>query len=249
MSFTLEFLDENWSWEDMSLEEYIREGNYPKLCEGWKQFFEQSNIRAELYKISERIEYDVKNNITVFPSIQHVFRAFIPLEKIKVIILGQDPYHNGSAMGLCFSVLPGNSINPSLKNIYTELKQEKYSPIKDGCLLSWAEQGCLLLNTALTVRKREPESHLDAWHSFTENVLQYVVKNTTGVAWIFMGAKAVSFLEHLKCGQNHKSFITSHPSPYSASKPFRSYPAFLGSNVFRDVNKWLKKIGKTPIDW
>lgn len=245
----LEFLDEEWSWQNLSLEEYIQEGNYPKLCEKWQEFFERSDIKEKIYKISERLEYDVKNDITIFPSIHHVFRAFIPLEKIKVVILGQDPYHNGSAMGLCFSVMPGNSINPSLRNIYAELKQEKFTPTEDGNLTSWADQGCLLLNSALTVRKGEAEAHLDLWHPFTEYVLRYIGKFTTGVAWIFMGAKAVSFLNCMPDTHMHEPFITSHPSPYSASKSFRSYPAFLGSHVFQDVNKWLEKIGKTPIEW
>lgn len=230
---SLQFIDENWSW-DIPLFNFLESGNYPDDSQGWNSFFRSERIQTLLKRISDALNVDAKENI-IFPPIYKVFRAFyaVPLNKIKVVILGQDPYHDGNAVGLCFSVPPNGKLNPSLQNIYKELNIQG-----NGSLLSWAEQGCLLLNTALTVRKGEPESHLSIWSDFTEEVIRYVSANTKNVAWLLMGAKALAF-KPLVDESKHTTFITSHPSPFSARSGFRGYPAFLGSGVFKKINEFL----------
>ena len=111
---------------------------------------------------------------------------------VKVVILGQDPYHNGSATGLCFDVKLGNALNPSLQNIYKELESEGFSPVKDGNLESWTRQGVLLLNTALTVREGEPESHLELWSDFSDKVIKKLSEKDF-VVWIILGKKAADW--------------------------------------------------------
>uniref|UniRef100_A0A6C0ELU8 Uracil-DNA glycosylase-like domain-containing protein n=1 Tax=viral metagenome TaxID=1070528 RepID=A0A6C0ELU8_9ZZZZ len=239
----LEFIEnEKWSWKDMDLWAFLAEGNYPR---SWKSFFIEHS--QDLYLISEQIKKEA-NGATIYPPINQVFRAFIPLEKIKVVILGQDPYHNGSAVGLCFSVKPGNDINPSLRSIYTELKKEGYTPKENGDLTHWNEQGCVMLNTALTVEKGCPEVHLAFWYEFIKEVIKYINLHCRNVAWLLMGAKALAFKPYVD-SSHHQTFITSHPMPLSAYKGFRGYDAFIGSNVFRNINSFLKDKEKKPIEW
>ena len=196
--------------------------------------------------ISKELEVEAKTS-TIYPEINKVFRAFIPLDKIKVVILGQDPYHNGSAVGLCFSVLPGNKVNPSLKNIYTELKNEGYSPVENGILTHWAKN-CCMLNTALTVRKGEADSHTHIWFDFSEKVIKYISDNTKNTVWLLMGSKALEF-NPLIDEEKHTVFVTSHPSPFSAHRGFRYYPSFLGSNVFTQINDYLQAYHNMTIKW
>ena len=236
---SLKFLDEEWSWKNMTLWDYIREGNFPK---SWKEFFLQKDILQILKYISDNLS----NKCIVYPSPNNVFRAFnLPLEKIKVIIIGQDPYHNGNAVGICFSIPPDSKINPSLVNIYNELENEGYKPKRTGSLLHWVNQGCFMLNTALTVEKGNPECHLKCWYPFTKQILDYISKNTHRVAWFLMGKHAAGFKDYALVN-GHKSFITSHPSPLSAYRPYQNYPGFIGSGVFKRINKFL---GDEKIEW
>lgn len=238
-------LNEKWSWDNMTLWQFLQEGNYPRLCKEWNVFFNQHS--SDLYKISQKIKEE-SQGATIYPPIHQVFRAFIPMEKIKVVILGQDPYHNGSAVGLCFSVKPGNHINPSLRTIYKELNNEGYTPEQNGDLTHWSEQGCMMINTALTVEKGCPEVHLGFWYDFIEQVIQHVSVQTKNVAWLLMGSKACEF-EPIIRNNGHKIFITSHPMPLSAYKSFRQYPAFIGSNVFRQINTFIEQNNNKPICW
>lgn len=243
MSVEIKVLDETWNWE-IGLQNFLEEGNSPIL---WNEFFNEPKIKEELKTISKRIS-ETSSNREVFPPIHKVFRTFnLPPKKIRVVILGQDPYHNpGSAVGLCFSVPSSKQINPSLQNIYKELENEGFKPEKDGNLEKWLNQGCFLLNTALTVESGMPESHLPIWYNFSSKLIKYISSETENVAWILMGAKALTyskFIDQEKRG--HKLFVTSHPSPLSAYKGFQKYPAFVGSNVFKNVNDFLK----TPIEW
>lgn len=254
----LEFKNEEWSWKNMSLWEYLNEGNYPRQSSGWQDFFISHS--QDLYNISEEIKTEAQGAI-IYPPIHKVFRAFIPMEDIKVVILGQDPYHNGSAVGLCFSVLPGNKINPSLRSIYKELENEGYEVKRNGDLTHWANQGCLMINTALTVEKSCPEVHLGIWYEFTEKVIREVATYCKNVAFLLMGSKALKFKDCINqtptvvdsnraegCG-GHEIFITSHPMPLSAYKGFRGNVAFMGSGVFREINTFLTKNGRKPIRW
>lgn len=244
----IQFLNEEWSWKNMSLWEYLEEGNYPRMSNGWSSFFISHS--QELYRISEEIKTEA-HGATIYPPIHQVFRAFIPMEKIKVVIIGQDPYHNGSAVGLCFSVKPGNKINPSLRSIYKELKDEGYNPTENGDLIHWADQGCMMLNTALTVEKGCPEVHLAFWYEFTEMVIREVATYCKNVAWLLMGSKALAFKDCINQTHDvgHEIFITSHPMPLSAYKGFRGHSAFMGSGVFRQINTFLAKKGRNPIKW
>lgn len=239
----MQFLDENWDW-NITLKKLVDEGSIPRA---WKNFFQRTDIQADIQKISDFLEEERKK-VTIYPSIENVFRTFsLPLQDIKVVILGQDCYHDGNAVGLCFSVPKNRKINPSLKNIYQELKNEGFEIKETGDLSHWHKQGCMMLNTALTVEKASPESHLHIWYDFTEKVLKEIATKTENVAWLLMGAKALKFRDLVKKSEN--VFATSHPSPYSAYKGFGQVPAFIGSNVFRNINEFLEKNGKGKINW
>ena len=233
-------LDDVYDWKTMTLWKFLQEGNIP---EGWEDFFERKDVCEELWKISEEIS---KSETYVYPMIEHVFRAFIPVDKIRCITMGQDCYHNGtnrrngSAMGLCFSVKPGNTINPSLKNIYKELKNEGFNPTEDGNLLHWRDQGCFMINAALTVEMGNPGSHSHIWKRFTEFVVKHVVKNTKNTVWLLMGKDAQFYDKYITdVAKTHTVFFTTHPSPFSANKLTRDVPAFLGSGVFQAINDVL----------
>lgn len=249
------FLNESWSWSDLTLKKYINEGSNTLSDNNFSYFFEKEDVQQELNTISDFLEKESKRT-SIFPSINHVFRALYltPLQNIKLVILGQDPYHNEviineidnkicSAVGLCFSVASPLHINPSLRNIYTELENEGFKPKKDGNLVSWAKNGILLLNTALTVAKGEPESHIENWWNFSEKLITYISENTNNVAWLLMGSKALEFqncINKNNKNNNNKIFVTSHPSPLSAHRSFKNYPAFLGSGIFKKLCEYLK---------
>ena len=242
----IRILDERWS--DISLSILIKERTFPAR---WNSFFSRPDVYKKLVEIANEIENESKGCI-VYPSADKIFRAFyLPLEKIKVVIIGQDPYHDGNAVGICFSVPPGKKINPSLLNIYTELESEGYKPKRNGDLSHWLNQGCLMLNTALTVEKANPEAHLKFWYPFSELLLDYVAKSTHNVAWLLMGKPASEFKNFAEIN-GHKAFITSHPSPLSAYRPFRTYPAFIGSGVFKKINEFLHESAhdfREEIEW
>lgn len=240
----LNFLDEKWSWK-ITLSEFLKD-NTPI---GWEEFFERKDVKEELNNISEYLKKEADEKATIYPEIYQVFRAFrLPLKKIKVVILGQDCYHDGNAVGLCFSVPPNRTINPSLRNIYKELKDSGYSPIENGNLSKWVNQGCFLINTALTVEKASPGEHLHIWYPFSRKLLKYVSDNTENVIWLIMGVEALKISEEID-NPTHTKIISSHPSPLSANRDFRGYPAFLGSKNFLKINEFLKSKNMKEIDW
>lgn len=224
-------VDEEWDWDNISLEKFVRDGHYPS---SWNEFFNKEDVLNIVKNISISLR---KERIEIYPSINHVFRAFIPIHKIKVVLLGQDPYHDGSAVGICFQVPKNRKINPSLRNIYKELNCEGYK----GDITTWKDQGCFMLNTALTVLKGCPESHLELWRPFTKLVCEYISKNTFNVAWLLMGSKAHLYEEYVNIENGHKAFKTSHPSPLGAYKGGKNASAFMGSGVFKEINKFLEK--------
>lgn len=238
-SNNLQFINDTYTWKNTTLYEYLEEGNYPSE---WNEFFQREDIQAELKDISRKI--NSYNEQVIYPPINQVFRAFysIPPHKIKLVILGQDCYHNGSAVGLCFSVKPGNRINPSLINMYTEMKNCGYDPKKNGVLTHLPSQGVFLINGALTVMKGKADSHTHIWKAFTEKVVQFVNEQSKNALWLLMGARAISFSKYLN---EENIFGTSHPSPYSAYKNYKEYPSFIGSGVFREINEKINP----PIEW
>lgn len=183
---------------------------------------------------------------TIYPPAADVFNAlrFTPLDGVKVLILGQDPYHGpGQAHGLSFSVRPGVRVPPSLQNIYKELKEDVgFKPPKHGSLVSWARQGVLLLNAVLTVRQGEPNSHAGkGWESFTDAIIRAVNEKPTRVVFVLWGAyarKKAKLVTH----PQHVIIESAHPSPLSVAK-------FLGTRPFSRINAALEAAGETPIDW
>ena len=197
----------------------------------------------ELYNFV-REEYNTK---LIFPKADDIFNAFhlTPLSEVKVVILGQDPYHNvGQAHGLSFSVQPGIEIPPSLVNIYKEMHDDIGTYIPDnGCLTKWAEQGVLLLNTVLTVRAHQAASHAGhGWEQFTDAVISAVNREDRPIVFMLWGSparKKKAMLDNPK----HLILEAPHPSPLSV------YRGFFGSRPFSKANEFLKKNGVKEIDW
>jgi uracil-DNA glycosylase len=197
----------------------------------------------ELYKFVKK-EYSTS---LIFPKPEDIFNAFhlTPLHKVKVVILGQDPYHNDNqAHGLSFSVPKGVTIPASLQNIYKEMHDDIGTYIPDnGNLEKWAKQGVLLLNTVLTVRAHQAASHQGhGWEEFTDAVIQAVNKEDRPIVFILWGTPA----RHKKIMLNNSKHLileSPHPSPLSA------YRGFFGSRPFSQTNEFLIKNGEKPIDW
>lgn len=183
----------------------------------------------------------------IFPAADDIFNAFhlTPLKDVKVVILGQDPYHNiGQAHGLSFSVKPGVDIPPSLVNIYKELEDDLgcYQP-DNGYLVKWAEQGVLLLNTVLTVRAHQANSHRGiGWEEFTNAVIEILDKQDRPIVFLLWGRPAQNKMSMLH-NPNHLILTAPHPSPLSA------YRGFFGCKHFSQTNRFLEEHGLTPIDW
>lgn len=186
-------------------------------------------------------------NYVIYPDANDIFNAFhfTPLSKVKVVILGQDPYHNvGQAHGLCFSVKPNVEIPPSLVNIYKELHDDLgcYIP-NNGYLEKWARQGVLLLNTVLTVRAHQANSHQGkGWEQFTDAVIQAVNAQNQPIVFILWGRPAQMKKKMLN-NPKHLILEAPHPSPLSAHR------GFFGSRPFSKTNEFLIKNGLEPIDW
>ena len=183
----------------------------------------------------------------IFPPADDIFNAFhlTPLRDVKVVILGQDPYHGeGQAHGLCFSVRPGVEIPPSLVNIYQELHDDLGCTIPNhGCLVKWAQQGVLLLNTVLTVRAHQANSHKEiGWEKFTDAAIRKVSEQDRPIVFILWGRPAQAKKSMLH-NPKHLILEAPHPSPLSA------YRGFFGSRPFSQANRFLKAQGIEPVDW
>ena len=181
-----------------------------------------------------------------FPPKNQIFRAIelTPFDEVEVVIIGQDPYHNDfQANGLCFSVSEQVKAPPSLKNIFTELKDDLGIVKTSNELDSWAKQGVLLLNATLTVRAHEPNSHKDlGWEKFTDFIIKEISDKKENVVFVLWGAfaqKKASLIDEMK----HFIIQSAHPSPFSV------YRGFYGSKPFSKINDYLKLKGKKPIDW
>ena len=183
----------------------------------------------------------------IYPPADDIFNALhlTPLSKVKVLILGQDPYHNeGQAHGLCFSVKPEVDIPPSLENIYKELKDDLGCKIpNNGYLVKWAEQGVLMLNTVLTVRAHQANSHQGrGWEQFTDAIINAVNAQDRPIVYMLWGRPAQSKIPMLT-NPKHLILKAPHPSPLSA------YRGFFGCKHFSQANAFLEKNGIEPIDW
>lgn len=183
----------------------------------------------------------------IYPKSTNVFQAFslTPLHQVKVVLLGQDPYHGrGQAHGLCFSVPSGMPLPPSLVNIYKELQSDVgITPSKNGCLESWAKQGVLLLNSVLTVEAGHAASHQGrGWEIFTDRVIAILNETMRGLVFLLWGNYAQRKGQLVNTDE-HCVLKAPHPSPLSA------HQGFLGCRHFSKANHYLKRIGKAPIDW
>ena len=207
-----------------------------------KEEFEKQFFRDILEFVNE--EYAQK---TVYPPYDDIFNAFkfTDIDDVKVVILGQDPYHEeGQAHGLAFSTPEGRPIPRSLKNIFKEINAEYGYPIPDsGCLEGWAKQGVFLLNTVLTVEAGNANSHSKCgWQTFTDNVIKILNELEQPIVFLLWGKQAEKKKEFLD-NPNHLVLVTSHPSPFSARR------GFLGSNHFKKANEFLRQNNKKEIDW
>ena len=212
----------------------------------WKKLLNSDLANESFKELCAFVQSERKKNI-IFPSEELCFAAFTntPLEKVKVVILGQDPYHNhGQANGLSFSVASGTKIPPSLKNIYKELKSDLGIEIStSGNLESWANQGVLLLNATLTVGAHEPGSHQKkGWEEFTNAVIQKLSEEKKNLVFILWGNYAQKKIELIDASK-HCILKSVHPSPFSARN------GFFGSKPFSKTNEYLNWVGKENIDW
>ncbi len=218
----------------------------PVIEEGWKKLLWEE-FQSSYFKELREFLVEEKRQLTIYPPGNLIFNAFqhTPFDQVKVVILGQDPYHGmGQAHGLCFSVPPGIPQPPSLVNIFKELQTDLGIPLpKHGNLEKWADQGVLLLNATLTVRASQAGSHQNrGWETFTNRVIERISQKSDGVVFILWGRYAQA-KENLIDGQKHLILKAAHPSPFSA------YNGFFGCKHFSRTNSFLEKQGKDPIDW
>ncbi len=212
----------------------------------WFQLFQHNKLLDPLEKVIEFVQ-NRRTVTTVFPPENLVFNAFnsTDFNQVKVVIIGQDPYHGmGQAHGLCFSVPDGIALPPSLKNIYQELELEFGVKMPEsGNLQYWANQGVFLLNTLLTVEQGSPLSHAQiGWESFTKICIQLLSKHRNNVVFLLWGSHAQKLSQYID-NQKHLVLKTVHPSPLSA------YRGFVGCNHFKMANDYLIKHNLLPIDW
>ena len=217
-----------------------------KIENSWKEALKNEFEKPYFASLCDFVRQEYKTS-TIYPPASLIFNAFnlCPLDKIKVVIIGQDPYHEpGQAHGLCFSVNDGVKFPPSLQNIYKEIASEYNQPMpQSGNLTRWAEQGVLLLNATLTVRAHLAASHQGkGWETFTDNVIKEVndrCKNVVFLLWGSYAQKKEAYIDKSK----HCVLKAAHPSPLSA------YRGFFGCNHFILANNYLRKCGKEEIVW
>lgn len=230
----------------------------------WNEFMENEKFRENVIRLNKYFSHCLNvtiGKVRIFPYPDLVFNSLnvTPLDKIKVVILGQDPYFNcdivsesvvPQAMGLSFSVPKGIIIPPSLVNINNNLIKFKHIEKKPshGNLSFWAYQGCLLLNTTLTVQEKCPNGHEEKWKNITDSLIEFISNNTEHVVFMLWGGPALkkkSLIDETK----HKISISSHPSPMSFQTKLREYNSFMDTDHFGDANKYLSEHGKSTILW
>ena len=219
-----------------------------RIEQSWKKALQGEFEKPYFAALARYLHGEKAHGKVIFPPGPEIFKAFelTPVDQVKVVILGQDPYHGaGQAHGLAFSVRPGIQIPPSLQNIYKELAAdiEGFVIPQHGCLQHWAEQGVLLLNTVLTVRAGQAHSHATfGWERFTDCVIRQLAQEREGLVFILWGSHAQkkgAFIDR----NRHLVLSAPHPSPLSAHR------GFFGSKPFSQTNVYLKTQGQSAIDW
>lgn len=217
-----------------------------KLTNDWGGYLNNEFEKTYYLKLRSVLKEEYETH-TVYPDMFDLFSALnkTPYEKVKVVILGQDPYHGpNQAHGLSFSVQPGVRVPPSLKNMYKELESDLgIEPPEHGCLVEWAEEGVLLLNTVLSVRKGEANSHKNmGWETFTDKIIENLNEKKDPIIFLLWGRHAQNKKEKIT-GTQHFIIESPHPSPFSANR------GFFGSKPFSRTNDFLTLTGRPPIDW
>ncbi|MBW3697091.1 uracil-DNA glycosylase [Vibrio sp. T187] len=216
--------------------------------ETWDEFIHQEQQKAYFQQTLQFVEKERESGKSVYPENEHVFSAFsmTPFKQVKVVVLGQDPYHGpDQAHGLAFSVLPGVKVPPSLRNMYKELEQdiEGFEIPAHGYLKEWAEQGVLLLNTVLTVEQGKAHSHAKCgWELFTDAVIEQLNSREEPIVFLLWGAHAQKKGNNIDKSK-HIVLESPHPSPLSARR------GFFGCQHFSKTNQHLKQLGHSPIQW
>lgn len=217
-----------------------------KLGNSWDGLLAEEFSKDYYQELRKNLALEYKTR-TIYPAMDNIFNAlkYTSYEDVKVLMLGQDPYHGpNQAHGLCFSVQKGVDKPPSLKNMFKELESDLgITPPSHGCLTDWARQGILLLNTVLTVREGEPNSHKKlGWTIFTDRIIQLLNERPDPVIFVLWGRNALEKLP-LITNSHHYVLSAAHPSPLSASR------GFFGCKHYSKINEILVSMGKKPIDW
>jgi len=217
------------------------------LPDDWMQYLGTEFEQPYMLQLKAFLQQEKAAGKVIYPHSSHWFNAFklTPLADVKVVVLGQDPYHGANqAHGLSFSVLPGVKIPPSLQNIYKAQMQDLgITQPNQGCLLSWAQQGVLLLNAVLTVEAAKANSHQGkGWEKFTDKAISVINEQTSGAVFMLWGSYAQKKAAFVNTDK-HLVLTAPHPSPLSA------YRGFFECQHFSKANAWLEKQGKTPINW
>ena len=218
-----------------------------KIEPSWKDALKDEFEKDYFKNLTDFVRSEYLSGKTIYPEAKNIFNAFnlCPLSNVKVVIIGQDPYHEpNQAHGLCFSVENGTDFPPSLINIYKEIESDLgHKSITNGDLSAWAKQGVLLLNSTLTVRAHIAASHSGkGWEQFTDAVIRAVNETQKNVVYMLWGSFAQKKAEFVD-NQNNLILKSAHPSPLSA------YRGFFGNHHFSRANEYLVENGKTPIDW
>lgn len=213
----------------------------------WLQVLKDEFDKPYMHSLRAFLQAEKQAGKIIYPHGKNIFNAFnsTPFDAVKVVILGQDPYHGpGQAHGLCFSVFPGVPFPPSLLNIFKEIQQDQGIPVPPhGCLQSWAEQGVLLLNATLTVEQGRAGSHQGkGWETFTDQAITALNREREGLVFLLWGSYAQQ-KGALIDGRKHLVLKSPHPSPLSAHR------GFFGNRHFSKANEWLAQRGQQPIDW
>ena len=185
--------------------------------------------------------------LDIYPNSEQIFRCFSYCDpkNVKVVILGQDPYHGtNQATGLCFGVPETQQSPPSLRNIKKEMISDMGIVMISKTMEEWAKKGVLMLNASLTVRQKSPSSHIKHWLPFTKYIIEYLNTTYTHIVFVAWGAFAHKQMVHID-QTKHKLIVSSHPSPFSAHKTYKTFPAFIGSKPFSNINRYLE----SPIQW
>ncbi|MBQ5895534.1 MAG: uracil-DNA glycosylase [Bacteroidaceae bacterium] len=218
-----------------------------RIEQSWKEVLADEFNKEYFVRLTQFVKEEYNSGTPIYPPARLIFNAFdhCPFDKVKVVILGQDPYHGaGQAHGLCFSVNKGVQFPPSLLNIFKEIESDLGTPIpQDGDLTRWSDQGVLLLNATLTVRAAQAGSHQKrGWEEFTDAAIRELATRRSGIVFILWGSyaqKKGAFIDRNK----HLVLTSPHPSPLSA------YQGFFGNHHFSTANRYLREQGKSEIIW